>query len=210
MVEITAGISKAINRKAFQNLARRYPQKVADNLQPAMRNALTRLEDAVDRRFKPYRRGSYTRFLRKRSGALQGSFVGEVRGTGYNAEARHYTSSRYARLQEFGGTITPKRARYLKIPLPSALLSSGNVDGGLQGGSAGNRFTANGTPTHVRRSKAGNLLIFNSTTGEPLFALKESVTVPPRLGYFRTWDRIRPRVIDGLFADTFGKLEQQL
>ena len=78
----------------------------------------------------------------------------------------------YARIHEHGGTITPKRSRYLTIPLDAAKTQD-RAQGATR---AGARFWPN---TYVRRSKAGNLLIF-SQTGEPLFLLKQRVTIPAR------------------------------
>ena len=70
---------------------------------------------------------------------------------------------KYARIQDFGGTITPKSGQYLTIPL-----------GGIRGG------PRNYPGGFFIRSKAGNLLYVVKTgkTGiKPLFVLKKSVTL---------------------------------
>lgn len=74
---------------------------------------------------------------------------------------------------ETGGTITAS-GKYLTVPLPAALDSRGIP---LR---ASARDWDN---TFVRRSQRGNLLIFRRTaTGiVPLYLLKRSVSIPPRL-----------------------------
>lgn len=92
-------------------------------------------------------------------------------------------------VHEEGATITPKKAKFLTIPLPAAL-------------------NANGTPkkasardwdnTFVARSKAGNLIIFRKEgTGiVPLYVLKTSVTIPPRLGLRKTINAAIPYFVE--------------
>jgi len=84
---------------------------------------------------------------------------------------------RYARLQEQGGVVVPVHAKMLRIPLPVALTPAGVVRDGLGGGPlrviAPDRF-------YCRRSKAGNLLLFERATGIPWFVLRSSVTIPAR------------------------------
>lgn len=66
-------------------------------------------------------------------------------------------------------TIRPKRGRYLTIPLDAAKTGAGVM-----------RAPARAWPnTYVRRSRAGNLIIW-SQNGEPLFLLRRSVTIRPR------------------------------
>lgn len=71
---------------------------------------------------------------------------------------------KYARMQDFGGVITPKSGRFLTIPLGGTRGSPRNHPGGF-----------------FITSKAGNLLYVIKTgkTGiKPLFVLKNSVTIP--------------------------------
>jgi hypothetical protein len=76
---------------------------------------------------------------------------------------------------EEGGTITA-RGKYLTIPLPAALDERGVPLRAM---------ASDWDNTFVKRSKAGNLLIFRKTPGTktitPLYLLKNSVTIPPRL-----------------------------
>lgn len=78
-------------------------------------------------------------------------------------------------IHEFGGTIRPRRSQYLAIPLPPALDSRGLPL----------RISPREWPnTFVLKSRKGNLLIVRRTANgiEPLYVLKRSVKIPPRLG----------------------------
>lgn len=78
-------------------------------------------------------------------------------------------------VHEKGATIKAKNAKFLTIPLPAALTGSGIPL----------RKKARDWPdTFVQRSRRGNLLIFQKR-GEsivPLYLLRKSVKLPPRLG----------------------------
>ena len=91
-------------------------------------------------------------------------------------------------IHETGGTITPKRSRYLAIPLQAALSSKGiplrkrprDCNGGF-----------------VFRSKAGNLIIGRRKVGEgiePLYVLKKSVTIKSRLGLSSALEKEYPQM----------------
>jgi phage gpG-like protein len=130
--------------------------------------------------------------LSKRSGALIDSILRSVTVTGQTFDAIRGTIGSdvpYAAIQEFGGTIVPKNSKYLCIPLPAALDSSGLP---LQ---SSPRDWPN---TFVARSKAGNLLIFQrrGTSIIPLYVLKSSVTIPPRLGLKKTLDAGLPYFVE--------------
>lgn len=81
-----------------------------------------------------------------------------------------------AAVHEKGATITPTRSKYLTIPLASALDSRGVP---LRPSA---RDWQN---TFVFKSKKGNLLIGMKQGGNlvPLYVLKRSVTIPPRLSF---------------------------
>jgi hypothetical protein len=137
--------------------------------------------------------------LRSRSGTLANSFqAAELPGASDEEWAGSvYTRAPYARLQEFGGTVTPKRAKYLTIPLDAAKTrAAGQVRG-----------YARSWPgiTFVRRLDDGRLCVFvRKGQGKrareiPIFLLVRSVTVPPRLGFREAWDADAPardRVLD--------------
>lgn len=77
-------------------------------------------------------------------------------------------------VHEDGTTITARRAKFLTIPLPAALDSRGVP---LR------RNARAWDKTFVQMSKRGNLLIFQrrGTMLVPLYLLKKSVVLPPRL-----------------------------
>lgn len=76
--------------------------------------------------------------------------------------------------------IRPTKAQYLAIPLPAAQTAAGVARGGPRSGIFGKTFIA--------KSKAGNLIIFGTSSGvkkgagavRPLFVLKKSVVIPRR------------------------------
>lgn len=122
--------------------------------------------------------GTTGKTLSKRSGRLVQSIIDSVSVKGETFETIEGTigsDTVYAGIQEFGGIIRPRKAKYLTIPLKAAL-------------------NPNGTPikqsarewenTFVARSKAGNLIIFQKRGASivPLYVLKSSVKIPPRLG----------------------------
>lgn len=80
----------------------------------------------------------------------------------------------YAEIHEDGGTITPKKAKWLTIPLEAALTPSGVPK------KASAREWKN---TFVGKSKGGALIIFQKVgkkTLVPLYVLKKSVRIPAR------------------------------
>lgn len=110
--------------------------------------------------------------LRRRTGHLAGSAKWQLerRGRGVALVLR---SAVYGPIHEFGGTITPKRAQWLTVPLPAAMTPAGVVKGRARD------FPS----TFVARSRAGNLIIFQRGVGggvTPLFVLKKKVTIPAR------------------------------
>lgn len=89
-------------------------------------------------------------------------------------------------IHETGGTITPKRAKYLAMPMIQALDSRGVPR------KSGPRAWRN---TFVARSKRGNLIIFQKRTGGkvvPLYLLKRKAVMPRRLGMAKTFEDVVP------------------
>jgi len=108
-------------------------------------------------------------------------------------------------------TITPKKGKYLTIPLPAAMTGAGVARGSARQGPWGETFVA--------KSKAGNLIIFGKRkimsgkkAGElrgkitPLFLLLKSVRVKARIHPedIKAW--IRPKLIQD-FIDHGVKVE---
>ena len=136
--------------------------------------------------------GTGAQSLSKRSGVFVDSILKSVTVSGETFEAIQGTIGAgvpYAAIQEFGGTISPKNAKYLCIPLPAAM------DGSGQPLRSSPRDWPN---TFVKRSKAGNLLIFQKrgTSIVPLYVLKSSVVIPARLGLRKTLDAGLPYFVE--------------
>ncbi len=136
------------------------------------------------------------RLLQNRSGLLRRSFDYVV--TGGLKEGKPLTllvfsqGVKYARLQEYGGVIRPKKAKNLTIPLDDALTSAG-----VQRYSSVRDLisyhpkqvffkTVNGKTFVVSRGVPGR-----DYKREPkllwLYILKKSVKIPPRLGFRDRW-----------------------
>jgi hypothetical protein len=108
---------------------------------------------------------------------------------GYSRIIEGSISTAALTVHETGATITARNAQYLTIPLRAALDSSGLP---LR------QRARDWDKTFVKRSKAGNLLIFRRDGKNlvPLYVLKNSVYVPPRLQMRETVE---------LYAREFGE-----
>lgn len=138
-----------------------------------------------------------TRTPRARTGRLRASIQGrsEVGREGVTLRLQAGDREvRYAKLQEVGGTVTGRP--YLRIPLPPALTGAG-----VDRYASPLRATAPGQ-FYLRRSKAGNLLLFNRADGRPWYVLKSSVTV--------RGSRFLGLAFDALEADARARLPQLL
>ena len=124
--------------------------------------------------------------LRRRSGSLARSaaaLIPRVEGSKVTGGLRVGTRYAPVHIGPRGSTvtITPKKGKYLAIPLPAAQTAAGVARGGPLAGIWGKTFIA--------RSKAGNLIIFGTSSGikkgegdvRPLFVLKKSVVIPRRV-----------------------------
>ena len=174
------------------------------------------------KRFDEYRGRSYRRKLQDRRGNLRKSigYKVEKNMAGLNVEARMFAGSRlapYARLQEEGGVVRPRKRQYLTIPLPPVLTPGGALSGKYKirfGGVSRAvrrgrvKYQTDAGPTFIFKSKKGNLIvgITNPKTGKPFmmaggkrpkafYVLKKQVTVPGRLGFVKTWKRATRRYI---------------
>ena len=109
------------------------------------------------------------------------------------------TVAKYAAIQEFGGTIRPKKSKYLAIPLPAARTASGAIMG---------KYNVRDLRTldlTVIRSKAGNLLLVQRAKGGgkkasivPLFVLKREVHITGKHYMRDAAQWMRPRIIPWL------------
>ena len=117
------------------------------------------------------------KILKRRTGRLassigfkvsnkQGNWVAEI-GSG----ARTGKRVSYANILETGGTIRPKKTRYLAIPLKAAL---------TRAGAPRKSSPRDWAKTFIKKSNAGNLIIFQSQSNGkilPLYVLKKSVRI---------------------------------
>jgi len=136
----------------------------------------------------------------ERTGDLRRSFRQRVTGNQLtNVEALFTTRSKYAALHEYGGTVKPKKAKMLAIPLPGtpALIEDKRA-----------RYASplrESLPKNIRfavvRSKKGNLLLFGKAPGEearPWYLLRKSVKIKPRLEFGKTIKREHKRLIENM------------
>lgn len=130
-----------------------------------------------DRHGKPWSPGSVSRDLRTRSGAGLRSILQSIKVSGGPQGVEGQISAGKLSFHETGGTIRAKANGFLTIPLPAALDARGVP---LR------KRAREWDNTFVKRSRRGNLLIFRKLPGPneltPLYVLKPSVTIPPRLG----------------------------
>lgn len=139
----------------------------------------------------PWPGGTGPKSLSKRSGGLIASIEKSVKITGTTFEnLEGFISAAFPGVvHEFGATIRPKKAKMLTVPLPAALDNRGVPI----------RKSARDWPnTFVARSKAGNLIIFQKRGTEivPLYVLKSSVKIPPRLGMRQTLETGIPYFVE--------------
>jgi hypothetical protein len=162
------------------------------------------------------------RKLRVRSGALRSSVGGRVLGKKLDDLRAIFRvgggRAGYARIQELGGTVHPKRARMLTIPIGaprgSALTAAGNIRAKAKPRFAGT--TKSGAPiyetgygrTHLFRSKAGNLVITAGSGKNTvlLYVLKNRAKIPPRLRAFETLVHATNQKVPDLHRDIFRVL----
>jgi hypothetical protein len=122
--------------------------------------------------------------VRSRTGLLFGSFQKEIRRAGGLGGLRLKMFSagvKYADIQERGGIIRPKKAKYLAIPTPAVKTPAGVARYKSPRDYPGE--------TYVWRSKRGSLWIAESKDGKVrlLWHLVKSVRIKGRLGWFDTW-----------------------
>lgn len=182
--------------REFRGLAKQFPRKTFKEIKRTMKFLKSDFEGKFQNKRLRGRPG-----LKKRSGSLARSLDGRVvgdslRDLGFFMQIGGATAP-YARIHEEGGTIRPKKGRFLTIPLRAAMVRTGIARGTA-------RSFAN---TFVARSRRGALLIFQKTgkSIKPLFALVKSVTIPPRLKFVATWTKQRTFQIRKL-NDALGRV----
>lgn len=171
-----------LNTKSFDKAAEKFPGRLFKKMKPKFRL----IGDIFLQKFiQPGRTGKPG--VKMRTGALARSFNRSVIGTGLKDLVLFiFTDSKYARIHEKGGTITPKKSRYLAIPLDAAKTSAGV-----------SRYSSPREVPGIRYggvSAAGNPILRN-LEGTPLYVLVQSVRIKKRLGMFKTWDNEIPKTV---------------
>ena len=114
--------------------------------------------------------------LKNRTGNLRRSFGHQIVERQDGTQVLVRSNSQYAALQEHGGTVTPKRSKWLTIPVGPALTAAGVARGPARS------FDLSFRPT---KSPATALLV--NAKGVVYFVLKKSAKVPPRLKMRASW-----------------------
>lgn len=150
----------------------------------------------VHRRFRGYKGDPNTSDrLQNRTGALRQRLMvrpAAMYPTDIRADSYVAGPLAYARIQEEGGTIRPKKGKYLTIPLPAARTKAGaprkaaRLVKRADGWETAQRVPgAEGKKTHIRGKAIG--VDGPGDSFVPLYALKMSVTIPPRLKFMETF-----------------------
>lgn len=129
--------------------------------------------------------------LKVRTGALRGSFTANVVSVpGGNKAVSISTRSPYFRIHDTGGTIRPRTAKFLAIPLDAALTPAGvsrypsPLRASLPIAFPLGVFVRRGILWGVRSRGRGGV----KSEIVPLFALRKQVTIPARIGLDALWN----------------------
>lgn len=168
-----------INQKRLDKALKLVPQLLAKELRKAFIQHGLVFYAAMHRR-RPFKHGT-GKLLRSIRSSTQGSTINTLRmvttiGGG--------VASRYAGIQEFGGTIKGKP--WLTIPLPDNLTAAGVP----RFKSARALMGSETIKTFLALMPSGKLLIGRKMADKSvrwLWVLKHSVKLKPRLGFFKTW-----------------------
>lgn len=183
-----------IDKKRLDKALQVAPRLTIRKLKDAMNEAgRAFIEDVVTKSFTGYKPGlnrTKTK-LRNRSGKLRrsaqwnktrvkGGLFAKTKTLTMRATIGDSFTSQYVNIQEYGGTVRPKRARNLAIPLPANLTPAGRV-----------RFlTRDEGVKFMLNPKTGKMFLYrDGSDGKPvlLYVLKKEVKVPARLGFQARW-----------------------
>ena len=169
------GVARAVNNlERFQNKLRQEQKK-------NIREASVYLMNYIQRNKLS------GQVLSRRTGHLAGSIKYTVEESGTSFMGRVGSSLEYSAIHETGGTITAKRAKYLTIPLQSAMTPAGVV----------RKPARKWADTFVRKI-SNNLFIFSKESGRPvpIFLLKKSVKIPKRPYIAPALEETKSKLID--------------
>jgi len=206
---------KVIDKK-FQKLVKRLPKTAAQEISLGLLTFLRKFEARMMIDRLSGRPG-----LMVQTGALRASMKTEVKGaTLKTIEGRASIGGRktpYARIQEEGGVVKPKRAKMLKVPMDDAKTAGGRVKAEyLRPGKNPNLaltyrtvqgrrlpFLAERSQSSRGRDAQGKFMKAKADKNAKLiFRLVPQVTIPARLGFVATlrerWRTMRYFVIQGI------------
>ena len=235
-VVIASGFADGITMDAekLNRAINRLPTVLALEMRAALLNIGAEHVKRVKQNFTTYTPGQNKgNQLQVRSGSLRNA-VGPSELSGANLASlrltqivRRPTNGRpYAPLQELGGTVRPKKARALTMPIGVALDPSGKLrtkfrvrrDGTWKSGKP--RWVTNeGLPTFILR-KGGRAFVayrrpnMKSAEGRNkaivIYRLLDEARIPPRLAFGRIWGEMRAYQegqLRGAVERTVGRLE---
>lgn len=175
--------------------------RVSAELQKTLRRVADKLERKHGKPWSPgggsdstlsRRSGQGLKDIRNSIKVLPAARISQVRGS---IEAAGHMA-----IHETGGTIRARNGGFLTIPLPAALSSSG-VPLRERARDWNDTFSA--------RSKRGSLLIFRREGREivPLYILKESIRIRPRLGLAKAVAEELPHFERKIFNEIIDEIE---
>ena len=140
-----------------------------------------------------------TTVLKVRTGRLRNSVRQRVKRTKTKVIVTLQAGGKrvpYMMVHEFGsdGDITPKKGKYLRLPLPPAKTKAG-VDrrsGGSLRGDKDFRFVT------AKYLKGNNPLLIHVPSGKPWYVLKKSVRIPPRPTISKAYQWLEANMIPAL------------
>lgn len=187
-----------VHAERLEKALRDAPEETRKGLSRVLTRAGVLHENVVKRRrFGVYRGRAYADKLQRRRGSLANAYAVTTRPSASRLEMvagirSGLPGSSYARIQEFGGTVRPKRGKYLTVPLPAALTGSGALSGRYRIRRSGSRYVTDAGPTFIFKSKRGNLIVAvkQGANVKPIYVLRRQVTIRPRFGFFDAWAAI--------------------
>lgn len=176
---------------AFANDLNKSPQLAVPILRTELYKYLKRIETALRKKHGSPWPATGSDSLSKRSGKSLESIGASiaVSGASINSVVGKIGGADHLSIHEDGGTVKAKNKSYLAIPLAAALDSNGVPK---------KTSPRDWTNTFVKRSKKGNLIIFQKvgTSLTPLYVLKKTVYIKPRLGMAKALAAGLPLFVD--------------
>lgn len=192
-----ASVGIEVFRGDFDQAVRKIPKTLQIQLGRLLHNVAQQMVQKHSTSYSGIKEGGAA--LKRRSGKALRSIMQSVSSeAGSTIESVHGSIGGigYLSIHEYGGTVTAKRAKYLTIPTEHALDSKGNP---LK------PRARDWKDTFIARSKAGNLIIFqNQGAGKkpiPLYVLKRSVQIKPRLGMRKALERGSDKMIRDIMRE---------